>query len=54
MIHGFLPVSIAKEDRLNYYNALEEYTVNRNLDLFIDLIADLEEKQLDTYIKLIK
>jgi len=54
MIHGFLPVSIAKEDRLNYYNALEEYAVNGNLDLFVDLIADLEETQLDTYIKLIR
>lgn len=54
MIHGFLPISIAKEDRLNYYNALEEYAVNGNLDLFVDLIADLEENQLDTYIKLIR
>ncbi len=54
MIHGFLPISIAKEDRLNYYNALEEYAINGNLDLFVDLIADLEENQLDTYIKLIR
>ncbi len=54
MIHGFLPISIAKEDRLNYYNALEEYAVNGNLDLFVDLIGDLEENQLDTYIKLIR
>ncbi len=54
MIHGFLPVSIAKEDRLNYYNALEEYEVNGNLDLFVDLIGNLEENQLDTYIKLIR
>ena len=50
---GYLPVSIAKENRLDYYNALEEYAVNKNLDPFADFIADLEEKQLDVYIGLI-
>ena len=54
MSDGFLPISIAKENRLNYYNALEEYAVNANLEKFADLIAELEEEQLDTYIKLIK
>lgn len=54
MSDGFLPISIAKENRLNYYNALEEYAVNANLEKFADLIAELEGEQLDTYIKLIK
>lgn len=54
MINGFLPVSIAKENRLEYYNALEAYAVNGNLELFSELIAKLEEEQLDTYLKLIK
>lgn len=54
MINGFLPISIAKESRLEYYNALEEYAVNGNLEPFAELIAKLEEEQLDTYIKLIK
>ena len=54
MNHGFLPISIAKQDRLSYYYALEEYVVNANLNVFIDLITKLEEEQLDTYIKLIK
>lgn len=53
MINGFLPVSIAKEDRLEYYNALEEYAVNENLELFLELISTLEEEQLDIYIALI-
>ena len=47
--HGFLPISINKEARLYYYNALEQYTVNNDLIPF----ADLEEKQLDEYIKMI-
>lgn len=54
MLNDFLPVSIAKENRLEYYNALEEYAVNRNLEPFADLVAELEEKQLDSYIGLIK
>lgn len=49
----FLPVSIAKENRLDYYNALEEYAVNQNLEPFAELIAELEEQQLDEYIKLL-
>lgn len=53
MLKGFLPVSIAKEQRLEYYNILEEYAVNRNLEPFTEFIADLEEKQLDEYLKLL-
>ena len=51
--YGFLPVSIDKETRLEYYNYLEEYAVNGNLQPFADLIADLEEKHLDEYLKLL-
>lgn len=54
MINGFLPISIAKENRLEYYNVLEEYAVNGNLEQFSEWIAILEEEQLDTYISLIK
>lgn len=51
--NGFLPVSVAKEDRLSYYNALEEYAVKGNLQPFAELVAGLEEKQLDEYLKLV-
>ncbi len=54
MVNGFLPISIAKESRLEYYNALEEYAVNGNLQQFSNLIGTLEEEQLDIYIGLIK
>lgn len=50
---GFLPVSINKENRLEYYNSLEQYAVNANLIPFADFLAELEEKQLDEYLKLI-
>jgi len=49
---GYLPVSIAKGNRLDYYNALEQYAVNGELTAFADFIAELEEEQLDEYIKL--
>ena len=49
---GFLPVSIAKEDRLNYYNTLEEFATEGNLEPFADFIAELEEQQLDEYLKM--
>ena len=53
MINGYLPVSVDKEDRLDYYNALEQYAAHGNLEPFADFVADLEEKQLDEYLKLI-
>ena len=49
---GYLPVSVAKENRLQYYNALEQYGVNGDLTVFADFVAELEEVQLDEYMKL--
>lgn len=53
MINGYLPVSVDKDDRLDYYNALEQYAAHGNLEPFADFVAELEEKQLDEYLKLI-
>lgn len=49
---GFLPVSVAKEDSLVYYNALDQYAAYGRLDDFAEMIALLEEKKLDKYLKL--
>ena len=43
---------IAKENRLDYYNALEAYAVRGELGEFTGLVAELEEEQLDTCMKL--
>lgn len=48
----FLPVSINTEDRLEYFNLLEEYAVNGNLAPFVDFIAKLEEQQFDEYLSI--
>ncbi|MDD4509302.1 MAG: Fic family protein [Oscillospiraceae bacterium] len=53
MINGFLPVSIRKEDRLSYFETLEEYAVNGNLQPFADMIAGLEESQLKDYLSIL-
>ncbi|MBQ7726095.1 MAG: Fic family protein [Clostridia bacterium] len=50
---GFLPVSIAKENRLEYFDALEAYAVNGNLTPFVDMIAELERKRLEEYISIV-
>ncbi|MDR3291388.1 MAG: Fic family protein [Methanobrevibacter sp.] len=52
--NGFLPISIKANDKNNYYDILEEYSVNNNLNPFIELIYKLEEEQLDFYLKQIK
>ena len=53
MISGFLPISIAKENRLDYYNALDKYAAEGILEDFTKMIAELEEVQLDKYISII-
>jgi len=54
MVHGFLPVSIAKESRLEYFEALESYAVDADLNPFVDFIAALEERRLNLYIRAIE
>ncbi|MCI8633455.1 MAG: Fic family protein [Lachnospiraceae bacterium] len=52
MLHGFLPVSIAKEARLEYFTALEAYAVNKDLQPFTEMIALLEEQRLKEYLRI--
>lgn len=54
MSDRFLPISIAKENRLEYFEALEAYAVNSDLTDFIEIIAKLEEERLDEYLGIIK
>ena len=52
MSAGFLPVSISKENRLEYFEALEKYAVEGDLSVFSDMIAELEEQRLDEYLSI--
>ncbi len=49
---GYLPVSISKEERLQYYDALDKYAANGDLTPFTDFTAILEEARLDDLIAL--
>lgn len=53
MSAGFLPISIAKENRLEYFEALEDYALEGNLHSFTEMIALLEEQRLDEYLNII-
>lgn len=46
MRKGLFPVSIAKENKLEYYKALEEYAVHNNLETFADFVFKIEEQRL--------
>ena len=50
MSNGFLPVSIAKENRLEYFETLEAYAVDGDLTPFAEMIAELEKQRLEEYI----
>ena len=52
MINGYLPISVSKEDRLGYYNVLESYATTGNLSGFAEFVAELEEMQLDDFLKI--
>lgn len=42
---GFFAISIAKENRLEYFNTLEVYALEGNLEPFTNMIAGLESLQ---------
>ncbi|MCL2740269.1 MAG: Fic family protein [Oscillospiraceae bacterium] len=53
MLDDWLPIDIPKEMRLEYFDALDKYATEGDLSSFVEIIADLEEKQLDWYIEAI-
>ena len=54
LTQGFLPVSIAKENRLEYFDALEAYAVKGELAPFADMVAELEEQRLREYLSIVQ
>lgn len=47
MQKGLLPINIKVEDRLDYYNTLDTYAVQKDLIPFMNFIATIEEKRID-------
>lgn len=52
MYGGYLPVNVKKEERLEYYQALDRYGVEGVLDDFLRFVVQLEERELDQYLSL--
>lgn len=50
---GFPAIDIAKEQRLEYFQALEAYAVGGDLAPFTSMIATLVDQQLDRYLQMI-
>lgn len=54
MSKGWVPVSISTEHRLEYYETLDTYAVSGNLNSFVDLVAGLEERELDRLLEMVR
>ena len=54
MLSGWQPISIPKEERLRYYEALESYAVAGDINPFAAYVAELENKELDNMIAMIE
>jgi len=52
MESGFLPVSISQENRLKYYDVLENYSLNGDLSEFCKMIYELEMLRLQEFLEI--
>ncbi len=53
MKHGYLPVVIKNENRLEYYKALDKSHITGDYSDFIDIVANLEIEMIDLYLKIV-
>lgn len=49
-LDGYLPVSITKGLRDEYFKAIDEYKINKNIEPFTEFLADLELKRIQEYL----
>jgi Fic family protein len=50
-LEGFLPISITKNLRDEYYKNIDEYKINRKIEPFTEFIAKLEEKRIIDFLE---
>ncbi len=50
-LEGFLPISITRSIRDNYYNAIDEYKINKKIEPFTEFIASLEEIRIKEFLE---
>ena len=49
-LEGFLPVSVSKGHRDEYYRTIDEYKINKNIEPFVEFLADLEQKRIEEFL----
>lgn len=52
MSAGLLPINIHTDNRLKYYEYLDQYASKQKLDSFADFIADIEERRIEHYMSI--
>ncbi len=50
-LQGFLPISITREMRDEYYRTIDEYKINKKIEPFTEFIAELEEKRIKEFLE---
>ncbi|MBI9008780.1 MAG: Fic family protein [Tenericutes bacterium] len=50
-LEGFLPISITKDLRNDYYKNIDEYKINKKIEPFTEFIAKLEEKRIKEFLE---
>ncbi|XMB72599.1 Fic family protein [Mycoplasmatota bacterium WC30] len=50
-LEGFLPISITKDLRNDYYKRIDEYKINKKIEPFTQFIAELEEMRIKEFLE---
>ena len=50
-LEGYLPVSITKSDRDEYFKTIDEYKINKQIEPFTEFLAKLEIERIKEFIK---
>ncbi|MDD4069351.1 MAG: Fic family protein [Candidatus Izemoplasmatales bacterium] len=50
-LEGYLPISITKNQRDDYFKNIDEYKINKKIEPFTEFLADLEAKRIKEFIE---
>jgi Fic family protein len=50
-LEGFLPVSVSRGFRNDYYANIDEYKINKNAEPFAEFLADLETRRIEAFLE---
>jgi Fic family protein len=50
-LDGYLPVSITREQRDDYFKSIDEFKINKNIEPFTEFLAEIEAQRIKEFIK---